>query len=115
MEEENKIIIKRDSDRLKARFFSTEVPRFTNLDKRYLGDFLTYLESMKYRTSYEDTYDTLGLTEVKFDFYYSGCCYVYLGGVQTSYLFENIDNGFGFEHFLKDLKLAIPNYEDYLQ
>lgn len=111
----NKIIIKRSSDKLNASFSSKDIPNLTYLDKRYLSDFLTYIiKSMYYRASYKDTFSKQPTNEVEFDFYGS-YCYVYLGYLKTSYLFNNTDSGHGFEYFFKNLKSVIPNYEDYLQ
>lgn len=110
----NIIVIKRDSEKLKASFLSTDVPKFTYLDKRYLSDFLTYIKSMHYRASYKDIFSKNATHEVEFDFY-GNSCYLYLGDLRTSYLFNNVDNGFNFKHFIENLKSVIPNYEDYLQ
>ena len=111
--EKNKIIIKRDSEKLNARFLSTDIPKFTYLDKRYLSDFLTYIKSMHYRASYKDIFNKTATHDVEFDFYGS-CCYVYLGDLKTSYLFNYLDNRLNSKYFIENLKSVIPNYEDYL-
>jgi len=109
-----KIIINKDFGKLNASFSSEDIPNFTYLDKRYLSDFLTHIKSMHYRASYKDIFSKKPTNEVEFDFYGS-CCYVYLGYLKTSYLFDNTDSGHSFKHFIENLKSVIPNYEDYLQ
>ena len=112
--DKNQIIIEQDSEKLMASFSSTDIQKFTSLDKRYLSDFLTYLKNMYYRSSYNDLFKRSATHQVEFEFF-SDSCYLYLGDLQTTFLFKSIDNGFKFEHFIESLKSVIPNYEDYLQ